>query len=55
MCIRDRTTHAQLSEQQLIDAGVLPGVVRISVGIEDVEDIIDDLDQALTAATGAAR
>jgi len=49
------TTHAQLTEQQLIDAGVLPGVVRISVGIEDVEDIIDDLDQALTAATGAAR
>ncbi|MDF2573726.1 MAG: O-acetylhomoserine aminocarboxypropyltransferase [Agromyces sp.] len=49
------TTHAQLSEQQLIDAGVLPGVVRISVGIEDVEDIIDDLDQALTAATGGTR
>ncbi|KRE21489.1 O-acetylhomoserine aminocarboxypropyltransferase/cysteine synthase family protein [Agromyces sp. Soil535] len=49
------TTHAQLTEQQLADAGVLPGVVRISVGIEDVEDIIDDLDQALTAATGAAR
>lgn len=49
------TTHAQLSEQQLIDAGVLPGVVRLSVGIEDVEDIIDDLDQALTIATGAAR
>ncbi|QYH36886.1 O-acetylhomoserine aminocarboxypropyltransferase/cysteine synthase family protein [Salinibacterium sp. M195] len=44
------TTHAQLSEQQLIDAGVLPGVVRISVGIEDPEDIIADLDQALTAA-----
>ncbi|HXR44232.1 MAG TPA: O-acetylhomoserine aminocarboxypropyltransferase/cysteine synthase family protein [Pseudolysinimonas sp.] len=44
------TTHAQLSEQQLIEAGVLPGLVRISVGIEDVEDIIDDLDQALTAA-----
>ena len=49
------TTHAQLTEQQLIDAGVLPGVVRISVGIEDVEDIIDDLDQALTAATGGTR
>ncbi|MDQ0892971.1 O-acetylhomoserine aminocarboxypropyltransferase/cysteine synthase family protein [Agromyces ramosus] len=49
------TTHAQLSEQQLVDAGVLPGVVRLSVGIEDVEDIIDDLDQALTAATGGAR
>ncbi|MGV8859302.1 O-acetylhomoserine aminocarboxypropyltransferase/cysteine synthase family protein [Rhodoglobus sp.] len=45
------TTHAQLTEQQLVDAGVLPGVVRISVGIEDPEDIIADLDQALTAAT----
>lgn len=44
------TTHAQLTEQQLLDAGVLPGLVRISVGIEDVEDIIDDLDQALDAA-----
>jgi O-acetylhomoserine (thiol)-lyase len=44
------TTHAQLTEQQLLDAGVLPGLVRISVGIEDVDDIIDDLDQALAAA-----
>jgi O-acetylhomoserine (thiol)-lyase len=44
------TTHAQLTEQQLIDAGVLPGVVRISVGIEDVDDIIYDLDQALDLA-----
>ena len=44
------TTHAQLSEQQLIDAGVLPGLVRLSVGIEDVEDIIYDIDQALTNA-----
>jgi O-acetylhomoserine (thiol)-lyase len=44
------TTHAQLSEQQLLDAGVLPGLVRISVGIEDPEDIISDLDQALAAA-----
>ncbi|WP_157002363.1 O-acetylhomoserine aminocarboxypropyltransferase/cysteine synthase family protein [Agromyces laixinhei] len=49
------TTHAQLSEQQLVDAGVLPGVVRLSVGIEDVEDIIEDLDQALTIATGGTR
>jgi O-acetylhomoserine (thiol)-lyase len=45
------TTHAQLTDQQLEDAGVLPGLVRISVGIEDVEDIIADLDQALAAAT----
>ena len=45
------TTHAQLTEQQLIEAGVLPGVVRISVGIEDADDIVYDLDQALSAAT----
>jgi len=45
------TTHAQLSEQQLADGGVAPGLVRISVGIEDPEDIVDDLDQALTIAT----
>ena len=44
------TTHAQLSEQQLHDAGVLPGLVRISVGIEDVDDILYDLDRALTIA-----
>ncbi|GAB3128195.1 O-acetylhomoserine aminocarboxypropyltransferase/cysteine synthase family protein [Glaciibacter psychrotolerans] len=44
------TTHAQLSEQQLRDAGVLPGLVRLSVGIEDVDDIIYDLDQALAQA-----
>jgi O-acetylhomoserine (thiol)-lyase len=49
------TTHAQLTEQQLVDAGVGPGVVRLSVGIEDADDIIYDLDQALTAATGGAR
>jgi O-acetylhomoserine (thiol)-lyase len=48
------TTHAQLTEQQLLDAGVLPGVVRISVGIEDVDDIIYDLDQALSAAVEEA-
>jgi O-acetylhomoserine (thiol)-lyase len=44
------TTHAQLSEQQLIDAGVGAGLVRLSVGIEDPEDIIYDLDQALARA-----
>ncbi|MFD6054648.1 O-acetylhomoserine aminocarboxypropyltransferase/cysteine synthase family protein [Agromyces sp. NPDC060279] len=49
------TTHAQLTEQQLLDAGVAPGVIRLSVGIEDVDDIIYDLDQALAAATGGTR
>ena len=47
------TTHAQLNEQQLIAAGVLPGLVRVSVGIEDAADIVYDLDQALTTATAA--
>ena len=41
------TTHRQLSEQQLIDAGIAPNMIRLSVGIEDPEDIIADLKQAL--------
>ena len=45
------TTHRQLSPEQLIAAGAAPNVVRLSIGIEDVKDIIADLDQALTAAT----
>lgn len=49
------TTHAQLTEEQLVAAGALPGLVRISVGIEDVEDIIYDLDQALDRAAGGAK
>jgi O-acetylhomoserine (thiol)-lyase len=44
------TTHQQLSEDQLREGGVRPDLVRLSVGIEDVEDILWDLDQALTAA-----
>ena len=45
------TTHQQLSADQLAAAGIGEDLVRISVGLEDVEDIIWDLDQALTAAT----
>jgi O-acetylhomoserine (thiol)-lyase len=45
------TTHAQLTEQQLLDGGVVPGLVRISVGIEDIDDILYDLDRALETAT----
>ena len=40
-------THRQLNEQQLIEAGVLPDLIRLSVGIEDADDIIADLEQAL--------
>ncbi len=40
-------THRQLSEQQLIEAGIAPDLIRLSVGIEDVDDILDDIKQAL--------
>ena len=40
-------THRQLSEEQLREAGIAPDLIRLSVGIEDVEDIIDDIRQAL--------
>lgn len=40
-------THRQLTDEQLIEAGVAPDLIRLSVGIEDVDDIIADLDQAL--------
>ena len=45
------TTHRQLTEAQQVAAGAGPNVVRLSIGIEDVADIIADLDQALSAAT----
>jgi O-acetylhomoserine (thiol)-lyase len=44
------TTHRQLSDEQKVKAGAGPDTVRLSVGIEDVEDIIADLDQALAAS-----
>lgn len=44
------TTHSQLSENELESAGVTPDFIRLSVGIEDIEDLLWDLDQALTAA-----
>ncbi len=40
-------THRQLSDEQLLDAGIAPDLIRLSVGIEDVRDILDDLRQAL--------
>ncbi|MDP2859281.1 MAG: homocysteine synthase [Bacillota bacterium] len=47
------TTHRQLTPEQQVSSGVTDDLVRLSVGIEDVEDIIADLDQALTKATKA--
>jgi O-acetylhomoserine (thiol)-lyase len=45
------TTHRQLSTQELESAGVTPDMIRLCVGIEDIEDIIADLDQALAASS----
>jgi O-acetylhomoserine (thiol)-lyase len=44
------TTHQQLSDEQLAGAGVTPDLIRLSIGLEDVEDILWDLDQALAEA-----
>ncbi|MBN2311853.1 MAG: O-acetylhomoserine aminocarboxypropyltransferase/cysteine synthase [Candidatus Hydrogenedentes bacterium] len=44
------TTHQQLTEQEQADAGVTQNMIRVSVGLEDIEDIIEDLEQALAAA-----
>jgi len=41
------TTHQQLTDEQQLDAGVTPDLVRLSVGIEDLDDILWDLDQAI--------
>jgi O-acetylhomoserine (thiol)-lyase len=46
------TTHQQLSETERRDTGVTPELVRLSVGIEDLRDIVDDLTQGLEKATG---
>ena len=45
------TTHRQLNEQQQIESGILPEMIRVSVGIEDIDDIIKDFDKALRAAS----
>ncbi|AGI39465.1 O-acetylhomoserine aminocarboxypropyltransferase [Thermoclostridium stercorarium subsp. thermolacticum DSM 2910] len=45
------TTHAQLSEEEQLAAGVTPDMIRLSIGIEDPEDLIEDLAQALDKAT----
>lgn len=46
-CIPASHTHRQMNEQELIEAGVQPDLIRFSVGIENAEDIIADLEQAL--------
>ena len=49
-CHPASTTHRQMSPQEQEKAGVRPEMIRLSVGIEHIDDILADLDQALTAA-----
>jgi O-succinylhomoserine sulfhydrylase len=43
------TTHSKLSEEDRLEVGIKPGLVRVSVGLEHVDDVIDDLKQALNS------
>lgn len=49
-CHPATTTHRQLGPEELANAGVTPDLVRLSIGLEHIDDIIEDLEQALTAA-----
>ncbi|MEG0764100.1 MAG: PLP-dependent transferase, partial [Oscillospiraceae bacterium] len=40
-------THRQLTDEQLVAAGINPGMIRFSVGLENVEDILDDIKQSM--------
>ena len=41
------TTHSKLTEEQRLMVGITPGLIRVSVGLEDIEDILEDITQAL--------
>jgi len=47
------TTHSQLTEEELLGAGITPGLVRLSVGIEHIDDILADLELGFAAAQAA--
>ncbi|CAA9267781.1 MAG: O-acetylhomoserine sulfhydrylase / O-succinylhomoserine sulfhydrylase, partial [uncultured Chloroflexia bacterium] len=49
------TTHQQLSEDEQRAAGVQPEMIRLSIGLEDIEDLLWDLDQALVASQRVAQ
>ena len=46
------TTHSQLNEEELLASGVTPGYVRLCIGLEHIDDIIEDLEQALGKTSG---
>ena len=43
------TTHSECNEQELLDQGITPGTIRLSIGTENIDDIIEDLDEAFKA------
>jgi cystathionine beta-lyase/cystathionine gamma-synthase len=43
-------THGSIPREQRLKSGLVDGLIRLSVGVEDVEDLIEDLDQAITAS-----
>ncbi len=47
------TTHSQLTDEERLASGVTPGLVRLAVGLEGIEDILADLDAGFRAAKGA--
>jgi O-acetylhomoserine (thiol)-lyase len=51
VCHPATTTHHELSPDEQLKAGVRPDMIRLSIGIEHVDDIIEDIDQALDVAT----
>ena len=53
-CHPASTTHRQMSAEQQRMAGVLPETIRLSIGIEHIDDIIEDIDQALAQANAGA-
>ena len=48
VCLPSETSHARLTEEERLAIGIGPGVVRVSVGIEDADDIIADFESALS-------
>ena len=47
------TTHSQLTEEELLDQGIKPNTIRLSIGTEHIDDIIADLEQAFEAVKAA--
>ena len=46
------TTHSKLTEEERSQIGIYPGTIRISVGLEDIDDIVEDIEQALEKVKG---